>query len=71
MVCTAHPTFTIEKKQKMEIPDDNFINIKPEEYNSPIYRVTTIDRLLDMLKSKNLILRRPKLWEDPFENSLS
>lgn len=36
-----------------------------------IYRYTTVERLFEMFDDKQLVLVKPKLWEDPFENILS
>lgn len=54
----------------MEIPEKNYINIEQEEFDIPIYRLMSIERFLFMLESKKLTLRRPHLWDDPFENIL-
>jgi len=54
----------------MTIPNGNYINIKPQEFDTPIYRVTKVKNLLEMLEFKKITLRRPQLWDDPFENIL-
>ena len=54
----------------MSIPDDNFINIDKAERNLPIYRVVPARRFVEMLVAKELVLTRPDLWDDPFENVL-
>jgi hypothetical protein len=41
-----------------------------ENLDTPIYRIFPTARLLQTVKSRNLVLVRPKLWEDPFENFL-
>ena len=33
-----------------------------------LYRVFPLARALDLLKSNELVLVRPSMWEDPFEN---
>jgi len=54
----------------MEIPEKNFINIKQGEFDVPIYRIMSIEHFLYMFESKKFMLRRPHLWDDPFENIL-
>ena len=36
----------------MTIPNGNYINIKPQEFDTPIYRVTKVKHLLEMLEFK-------------------
>lgn len=55
----------------MKITEDNYINLVDEEREGAIYRITDAQRLIYMFESKKLILRRPALWDDPFENILS
>jgi len=47
---------------------DNFIDIKSSNRNMEIYRVMSINRLIDMLENKENALVKPELWDDPFEN---
>lgn len=47
---------------------NNYINITEEEYDSPIYRIFSIDRLLELFELKKNTIVRPILWDDPFEN---
>ena len=54
-----------------EIPRDNFINIKDNELDAPIYRVTSVSRFMQILVTQKLELSRPEVWDDPFENILS
>lgn len=49
--------------------DENF-NLSEDEMNSPIYRIIDYDRLIEMIESKENLLSRPSLWDDPFENLL-
>lgn len=39
--------------------------IKPE---TPVYRIFARDRFLQLLRTAELVLPNPSLWEDPFEN---
>jgi hypothetical protein len=59
-------------KPSFEIPYDinnNILgNIKPD---TKIYRVITLERFFELIKNNNLVLAKPKLWDDPFENLLS
>lgn len=36
--------------------------------HQPIYRVTTVDRLTDLIEKRANILVHPSKWDDPFEN---
>jgi len=47
---------------------NNFINIEPDEYNLPIYRVMRICHLFTMIGKKENVLVKPSKWDDPFEN---
>lgn len=47
----------------------NFIRLTTE-IDKPIYRIMSIARVLQMLESRRLVLVKPKLWDDPFENAL-
>ena len=47
---------------------NNFVNIdNPDLY---IYRVFKANRLIEMFKTKKLVVVKPELWDDPFENFL-
>ena len=45
-------------------------NIKDSELDHPIYRIFTIDRFLDLIKTSENVLVNPRLWDDPYENIL-
>jgi hypothetical protein len=49
----------------------NYINIPLPERSAPVYRFTTIERLLDMVVQKTNTLTAPRKWDDPFENALA
>lgn len=46
----------------------NFINIPTKNRNSQLYRIMSIERLLQMFKANENVLVKPRLWDDPFEN---
>ncbi len=50
-------------------PDSQFIDIRDKD--TPIYRVFSKDRLLEMFQDRKLTLVVPALWDDPFENFLA
>lgn len=49
---------------------DNYINLNRKDENQSIYRIVTIERLLEMFDSKVNTLVKPYLWDDPFENCI-
>lgn len=46
----------------------NFLNMSATDFDTPIYRVFSKDRLFKVFQEKKLVLVRPKKWDDPFEN---
>lgn len=48
----------------------NFINLDPQQLDKPVYRIMSIARVLQALQEKRLMLVKPKMWDDPFENAL-
>lgn len=48
----------------------NFIGIRENEIDKPIYRIFPIGRLIQMLTTNQLTLVKPEKWDDPFENAL-
>lgn len=52
----------------MDEPLDNFLGIRKYETESEVFRVIPVFRLLEHFKTKQNVLVRPKLWDDPFEN---
>ncbi|HKI55431.1 MAG TPA: DUF2971 domain-containing protein [Anaerolineales bacterium] len=50
--------------------DSNYINLKSEELDKPIYRIMPVQRLLQCLDTNKLVLVPPRKWDDPFENLL-
>ena len=54
----------------MPAPNRHFINLDGE-FDLPIYRIFSLDRVEEILRDKKLMLVKPELWEDPFENFLA
>ena len=51
---------------------NQFIKLGPAiDENTPVYRVFSQQRLVEMFTNKQLTLVAPKLWDDPFENFLA
>lgn len=48
--------------------DRNFINLLPNEFDLPVYRVFSRQRFIQIFETNKLTLVKPKLWDDPFEN---
>ena len=46
--------------------EDNIIGI--EDVNTSIYRIFSIKRFKELIKTKKLVLVNPYKWDDPFEN---
>lgn len=53
----------------LEHPTRNLLNgLKPSDR---LYRFLRLDRFLDLVSHRILLLRKPHTWDDPFENFLS
>jgi hypothetical protein len=50
---------------------NNYLGINQNEWNTPIYRFTTVDRVLSLIDKHENTLVSPRKWQDPFENILS
>jgi len=48
----------------------NYIYLKRDELEKPVYRIMPVHRLLQCLEEKQLVLVPPRKWDDPFENYL-
>jgi hypothetical protein len=46
----------------------NYIHLGPDDLDRKIYRVFSLARLLELVSSKQNVLVKPVLWDDPFEN---
>lgn len=66
-------TFLISNEDiKKEFIERNTLNFQNGDevidYNTPIYRIFSLNRLLEALENKEFCLVRPEKWEDPYEN---
>lgn len=50
---------------------ERFLNLKPEELDRPIYRITTFSRLVEHFRTGKFALVRAEKWDDPFENYIA
>ena len=50
---------------------DNYVGIEQKDRGMPIYRFTSMKRLLESLVQKQNTLLSPRKWEDPYENALA
>lgn len=66
-ICKWGRDMEISNDNKKAYMDANLIDLA---FDTPIYRIFRIDRLISTLKEKKLCLVKPKLWDDPFENFL-
>lgn len=48
----------------------NYINLPSSYLDKPVYRIMPIQRVLQAIKEEQLVLVKPKKWDDPFENAL-
>jgi hypothetical protein len=48
----------------------NFLHLTDKGLDKSIYRIMSVSRLIECLTTKQLVLVKPKLWDDPFENYL-
>lgn len=48
----------------------NYINFDESLLDKPVYRIMPIHRVLQALENEQLVLVKPKKWDDPFENAL-
>jgi hypothetical protein len=51
--------------------NENLIRISFEEREAPIYRFTTVERILELIAHHKNSLVSPRKWNDPFENLLA
>lgn len=52
-------------------PMNNYLGVKRTEWNTPIYRFTSANRILSFIDKRKNTLVSPRKWKDPFENILS
>ncbi len=48
--------------------DGNYLNIPKPERRRFIYRIISVERLLELFETKQNVLVKPSKWNDPFEN---
>jgi len=48
--------------------ESQFINLKPNEIDKPIYRILSFEHLIEMFQSKRNTLLNPAKWDDKHEN---
>lgn len=48
-----------------------YIDIDNSKWHTPVYRFTTVDRILQLIVQRRNSLISPRKWDDPFENMLS
>lgn len=48
--------------------DNNYVDIPLSLRQAFVYRIIPVPRLFELFETKQNILVKPKLWEDPFEN---
>ncbi|MFI9665311.1 DUF2971 domain-containing protein (plasmid) [Klebsiella grimontii] len=44
----------------------NIININ--DLDTPVYRIFSLERFLELIAEKQLVLVQPSMWDDPYEN---
>ena len=52
------------------VTSSNVVNLTETDLDQPIYRIMSVLRCLEILHTKQLVLVRPRKWDDPFENAL-
>lgn len=48
----------------------NYMNLAEDQLDKPVYRIMSLSRLEQVLRDKELVLVKPRKWDDPFENAL-
>ena len=46
----------------------NILNLNSKDLDRYVYRIMSVERLVDLFASKRNVLVAPSLWDDPFEN---
>jgi hypothetical protein len=54
--------------QRAVMEEANYLGISTAERNQFVYRIISVERLLQLFGTKQNVLVKPKEWEDPFEN---
>lgn len=45
-----------------------YLNLSKKDYDKPVYRIITKDRLLELFQKGKNTLAHPSKWDDPYEN---
>ncbi|EMD5184801.1 DUF2971 domain-containing protein [Klebsiella michiganensis] len=53
-------------ENELEKLNKNIINIS--DVDAPVYRIFSFERFLEVIAAKQLVLVRPSMWDDPYEN---
>ncbi len=56
------------RKATMKKMKSNYINIHESQKDKHIYRTMSFERMAEMFLTQKMVLVKPKLWDDPFEN---
>ncbi|MBN1299346.1 MAG: hypothetical protein JW997_06650, partial [Actinobacteria bacterium] len=62
---------TTFKQDNIDHKAENIIWPNQNILDLPVYRVFSIKRLLQIIKTSKNVLVKPELWDDPFENILA
>lgn len=46
----------------------NYLNLNSKDLDRYVYRVISMERLIELYQRKRNILRKPESWDDPYEN---
>ncbi|MDZ7669788.1 MAG: hypothetical protein U5Q16_10340 [Gammaproteobacteria bacterium] len=45
-----------------------FIHLQSQDHRKFVYRITTLTRVLELFRSRQNVLVKPRRWDDPYEN---
>lgn len=70
----SHPAVGVDALMEpiRQVHDLNghYLNLAEQDRDKRVYRVLSVERLLEMLGTRHNALVRPSKWDDPFENFL-
>jgi hypothetical protein len=49
---------------------NHYLNLVDADLDKPVYRIVSVHRLLESLRTNRLVLVHPSKWDDPFENMM-
>jgi hypothetical protein len=55
-------------EENLKAKEKNILHLLHHSLDIPVFRVFTINRLIQLFKEKQNTLVKPKVWDDPFEN---